>query len=70
MSIITLTTDFGNKDYAVGAVKAALISAISPLQIVDISHEISPYNLTECAYILKNAPSFSQRKHSYYWSRK
>lgn len=55
MSIITLTTDFGNKDYAVGAVKAALISAISPLQIVDISHEISPYNLTECAYILKNA---------------
>ena len=26
MSIITLTTDFGNKDYAVGAVKAALIS--------------------------------------------
>ena len=55
MSIITLTTDFGNKDYAVGAVKAALISAISPLQIVDISHEISPYNLTECSYILKNA---------------
>ena len=55
MSIITLTTDFGNKDYAVGAVKAALISAISPLQIVDISHEISPYNLTECAYVLKNA---------------
>ena len=55
MSIITLTTDFGNKDYAVGAVKAALISAISPLQIVDISHEISPYNLTECAYILRNA---------------
>ncbi len=55
MSIITLTTDYGNKDYAVGDVKEALISAIIPLQIVDISHEISPYNLTECAYILKNA---------------
>ena len=55
MSIVTLTTDFGIKDYAVGAVKAALLSAIEGVHIVDISHEISPYNHTECAYILKNA---------------
>jgi S-adenosylmethionine hydrolase len=55
MSIITLTTDFGIKDYAVGAVKAALMTAVESIQIVDISHEVSPYNQTECAYILKNA---------------
>lgn len=55
MSIVTLTTDFGIKDYFVSATKAALISEISTVNIVDISHQISPYNVTEAAYILKNA---------------
>ena len=39
MSIITLTTDFGIKDYAVGAVKAALMTAVESIQIVDIKHQ-------------------------------
>ena len=55
MSIVTLTTDFGIKDYFVSATKAALISEISSVNIVDISHQISPYNVTEAAYIIKNA---------------
>ena len=55
MSIVTLTTDFGIKDYFVSATKAALISEISTVNIVDISHQISPYNVTEAAYIIKNA---------------
>jgi S-adenosylmethionine hydrolase len=48
-------TDFGNKDYAVSAVKGAILSTVENPQIVDISHQISPYNPTEAAYILKNA---------------
>lgn len=55
MPIVTLMTDFGNKDYAVAAVKGAILSTVENPQIVDISHEISPYNPTEAAYILKNA---------------
>lgn len=55
MSIITLTTDFGTKDHFVGAVKGAIYSSISDVKIVDISHRISPFNITETAYILKNA---------------
>ena len=55
MSIITLTTDFGTKDHFVGAVKGAIYSSIENAQIVDISHQISPFNITETAYILKNA---------------
>lgn len=55
MSIITLTTDFGTKDHFVGAVKGAIYSAVPDAKIVDISHEISPFNITETAYILKNA---------------
>lgn len=55
MSIITLTTDFGTKDHFVGAVKGAIYSSIPDAKIVDISHQISPFNITETAYILKNA---------------
>jgi len=55
MAIVTLTTDFGNKDHSVSVIKAALIHQISDLTIVDISHQISPYNPSETAYILKNA---------------
>ncbi len=55
MPIVTLMTDFGNKDYSVSAVKGAILSTVENPQIVDISHQISPYNPTEAAYILKNA---------------
>ncbi|MBN09655.1 MAG: hypothetical protein CMC79_04715 [Flavobacteriaceae bacterium] len=55
MNIITLTTDFGLKDYFVSATKAALLSEIKSINIIDITHNISPYNVTEAAYILKNA---------------
>ena len=55
MPIITLTSDFGNKDYFVAATKAALISEIKSPEIIDISHQISPFILTEAAYIIKNA---------------
>ena len=51
---VTLTTDFGLKDYSVAVIKAALLDQISEVNIIDITHEISPYNLTETAYILKN----------------
>ncbi len=55
MPIVTLTTDFGDKDYFAAVAKAELLSEDSGIQVVDISHKVSPYNLTEAAYILKNA---------------
>ncbi len=55
MAIITLTTDFGYKDHFVGAVKGAILSNLTDINIVDISHAIGPFNIQECAYILKNA---------------
>ena len=55
MAIVTLTTDFGHKDFSVSVIKAALFQKIPKLTIVDISHHISPYNASETAYILKNA---------------
>jgi len=55
MSIITLTTDFGTKDHFVGAIKGTIYSELPDARIVDISHLVSPFNIPETAYILKNA---------------
>jgi len=55
MPIVTLTTDFGEKDHFVGAVKGAIYSELETARIVDISHSVSPFHITEAAYIIKNA---------------
>lgn len=55
MPLITLTTDFGTKDYFVGAIKGTIFSELNNATVIDISHEISPFNITETAYIVKNA---------------
>ncbi|WP_348797337.1 SAM hydrolase/SAM-dependent halogenase family protein [Flavobacterium adhaerens] len=52
MSIITLTTDYGLKDHFVGALKGKIFSEFSEAAIVDISHHIDPFNITEASYIL------------------
>lgn len=55
MPIITLTTDFGIKDHFVGAIKGAIYKELIDAKIVDISHQISPFSITEAAYVVKNA---------------
>ena len=55
MAIITLTTDFGEKDHFTGATKGAIYSELSDVKIVDISHRVSPFNIPEAAYIIQNA---------------
>ena len=54
-AIITLTTDFGEKDHFAGAVKGAIYSELETIKIVDISHSISPFHISEAAYIIQNA---------------
>lgn len=55
MAIITLTTDFGEKDHFVGAVKGAIYSELLQATIVDITHAIAPFHITEASYIIRNA---------------
>lgn len=54
MAIITLLSDFGTKDYSVSAVKAKILNALSNATIVDISHEVSPFNIVEGAFIFNS----------------
>ncbi|MDN3665892.1 S-adenosyl-l-methionine hydroxide adenosyltransferase family protein [Algibacter miyuki] len=57
MAIITLTTDFGEKDHFTGATKGAIYSELPDVNIVDISHNVSPFSIPEAAYIIQNAYS-------------
>ena len=57
MPIITLTTDFGTTDGKVACIKGCILSMQPDVSIVDISHDIEPYNLTQTGYIVKNAYS-------------
>ncbi|MDD2821753.1 MAG: SAM-dependent chlorinase/fluorinase [Flavobacterium sp.] len=52
MSIITLTTDYGLKDHFVGALKGKILSEYSDAAIIDISHDIDPFNTVEASYVI------------------
>ncbi len=52
MAILTFLSDFGQSDHYVGAVKAKVLSINPGIQIVDLSHDIAPYDIGHGAYIL------------------
>ena len=61
MNVVTLTTDFGWRDYSVGNIKGSILCHGIPVTFADISHDIDNYNIVQAAYILKNAyQSFPQ----------
>jgi hypothetical protein len=53
--IITLLTDFGLTDHYVGAIKGVILGLCPEAQLVDISHEITPYAIAEGAFTLSQA---------------
>lgn len=55
MPIITLTSDWGQKDHYAGAVKGAILSKMPDATIVDISHQIPPFEIEQAAFVLKNS---------------
>ena len=55
MPLITLTSDIGEQDYLVGAVKGRLLRMDPDFRIVDITHKLSPFNYPQAAYVCRNA---------------
>ncbi len=53
MALITFTSDYGDRDYYVPAVKAKMLAINPQLNIVDISHKIDTYDIAHAAFILK-----------------
>lgn len=54
MAIVTLTTDWGIKDHYVGSVKGSLLKQIPNVNIIDISHNIPPFDINQAAYVLRS----------------
>src|SRR5690606_25834864 len=55
MKIITLTTDLGYRDPYLAIVKAKLMSSANLPYLIDLSCEIKENNISDAAFILKNA---------------
>ena len=54
MAIITLTSDWGLADYYLPAVKGTIFSALPDVNVVDITHNIEPFDIRSAAFIVKN----------------
>jgi S-adenosylmethionine hydrolase len=50
--ILTLMTDFGLSDHYVGAMKGVILGICPQAQIVDISHEVTPFETAEAAFMI------------------
>ncbi|HEX2533248.1 MAG TPA: SAM-dependent chlorinase/fluorinase [Chitinophagaceae bacterium] len=63
MPLITLTSDIGHQDYLVGAIKGRLLRINPEFRIIDITHNLSPFNYPQAAYVcrsaIKNFPEFT-----------
>lgn len=55
MTLITLTTDWNNDDFYIGAIKGLLYSKCSDAKVIDITHKIESHKYTQAAFVLRNA---------------
>ena len=55
MALLTLTSDIGQQDYLVGAIKGELLKLYPHFRIADISHHLLPFNYPQAAYVARNA---------------
>jgi S-adenosyl-L-methionine hydrolase (adenosine-forming) len=53
--VISLTTDFGTADHYVGVMKAVILGIAPGARIVDISHEVPPFEIADGAYVIAQA---------------
>ena len=58
MSTISLTTDFGIKDWYVGVMKGAMYNVYPSARMVDITHEIKNHSIEQAAFILASSYSY------------
>ncbi|MGI8741963.1 MAG: SAM hydrolase/SAM-dependent halogenase family protein [Bryobacteraceae bacterium] len=57
-ALITLTTDFGSSDHFVGVMKGVVLSIAPHARIVDITHEIQPFEISQGAYAISQAYAY------------
>jgi S-adenosylmethionine hydrolase len=60
--ILTLTTDFGLSDHFVGTMKGVILGICPQAQIVDISHDVTPFEIGDGAYMIAQAYRYFPKK--------
>jgi S-adenosylmethionine hydrolase len=55
MATITLTSDWGTKDYYAAAVKGTILQLFPGVTLTDISHGIPPFNLHHASFVVRNS---------------
>jgi len=58
MPVVTLSTDIGQSDYVVGAIKGQLVKSVPSISIIDITHQLVASNYLHAAYVCTNAFRF------------
>jgi S-adenosylmethionine hydrolase len=58
LPIITLLTDFGTKDHYVASMKGVILSINPRCILIDISHQVSPQDIQEGAFLLAHSYSY------------
>jgi S-adenosylmethionine hydrolase len=53
--VITLTSDFGQKDHYLASLKGELHRLLEHPIIVDLSHEIEPFHIAQAAFVVQNS---------------
>lgn len=56
--VITLTTDFELTDHYAGTLKGVIYSVCPEARIVDITHNVTPFNVLEGAFLIEQAWRF------------
>ena len=54
MPVITLMTDFGDRDAFVAIMKGVILTINPRVTIVDITHQIDPQNIRQAAYLISD----------------
>ena len=57
MQIVSLTTDYGTKDFYVAELKSSILTKKTDFTIIDISHEIDHFDIVQAAFYVSNAIS-------------
>ncbi|MBI9069525.1 MAG: SAM-dependent chlorinase/fluorinase [Salinivirgaceae bacterium] len=58
MAIITLTSDWQNDDFYIGAIKGLIYSKCKDVRVIDITHKIDSFKYTQAAFVLKNVYAY------------
>jgi hypothetical protein len=52
--VITLTTDMGLNDHYVASLKGTILKSFDDIHIVDVSHTVRPFDISEAAYHVRS----------------